>query len=172
MSTLTFSTTRLRSQRFACQSADATGFTLLETVIAMLLMTIVGLGIASVFFYAASNTANAADREMAMAVAQQRIEQLRNVAFTDATLTATPTAGVTTTVTRAGRLHLIVTTIADSNVINGNATLKTITVKVIPLADTTLEAKNLITNPLSTWTRSVILVSERSSLTLGPNRSL
>lgn len=165
-------TIRLASRSLASQSAGAKGFTLLETVIAMVLMTIVGLGVASVFFYAASNTASAADREMAMAVAQQRIEQLRNVAFTDITLAATPASGVTTTVTRAGRIHFIITTIVDSNVVAGNATLKTITIKVVPQASITQEAKNAVASPSSTWFRSVILVSERSSLTVGPNRSL
>ncbi len=172
MSTQTFSTTLHKGQRLAYQPSDARGFTLLETVIAMLLMTVVGLGIASVFAYAASNTVNAADREMAMAVAQQRIEQLANVAFTDTTLIATPAAGVATTVTRAGRIHLIVTTIADSNIINGNATIKRVTIKVTPIAATPLEAKNAIANPLSESFRSVILISERSSPTIGPNRSL
>src|SRR5467141_1544703 len=106
------------------------GFTLLETVIAMLVMTVVGLGVASAFAFAVSNTANAADREMAMAVGQQRLEQLRSVAFTDATMNATSTPAVTT-VTRAGRTFSITTTIADANVI-GQATLKTITIRVIP----------------------------------------
>lgn len=167
MRTRIFSTTRLEGQSPAGQSSGEEGFTLLETVVAMLLMTIVGLGIASVFFYAASNTANAADREMAMAVGQQRIEQLRNVAFTDATLTATPVSGVTTTVTRAGRIHSIVTTITDSNVINGDATLKTITIRVSPRA-----ANQAWASSISSLFGSVTLVSERSSLTLGPNRSL
>ena len=57
------------------------GFTLIETVISMVLMAIVGLGVAGLFAYAASSTANAADREMATAVAQQRMEQLKSVAF-------------------------------------------------------------------------------------------
>jgi prepilin-type N-terminal cleavage/methylation domain-containing protein len=39
------------------------GFTLLETSIAMVLLAIVGLGVAGLFAYAASNTSNAADRE-------------------------------------------------------------------------------------------------------------
>ena len=142
------------------------GFTLLETVIAMLVMTVVGLGVASAFFYAVSNTANAADREMAMAVAQQRLEQLRSVAFTDATMNAISTPAVTT-VTRAGRTFSITTTIADANVIAGQAALKTITIKVIPQASS--QSWTTTTNSLF---GSVTLVTERSAQWLGPNRSL
>jgi len=146
--------------------AVESGFTLLETTIAMLVMTVVGLGVASAFFYAVSNTANAADREMAMAVAQQRLEQLRSVAFTDATMNATSTPAVTT-VTRAGRTYSITTTIADANVIAGQATLKTITIKVIPQASS--QSWTTTTNSLF---GSVTLVTKRSAQLLGPNRSL
>lgn len=148
------------------QNNGEQGFTLIETVIAMVLMGIVGLGIASVFFYAASNTANAADREMAMAVAQQRMEQLRNVAFTDAALTATSSAGVTTTVTRAGRAYSIVTQVINSNVINGQPTMKTITIRVTPGA----ASQSWATTTTSLF-GSVTLVSERSAQPLGPNRA-
>ena len=146
--------------------AVESGFTLLETTIAMLVMTIVGLGVASAFFYAVSNTANAADREMAMAVAQQRLEQLRSVAFTDSTMNATPTPAVTT-VTRAGRTFSITTTIADANVVAGQATLKTVTIKVIPQASS--QSWTTANNSLF---GSVTLVTERSAQWLGPNRSL
>jgi type II secretory pathway pseudopilin PulG len=142
------------------------GITIIETCIAMVMMAIVGLGVASAFFYAAKNTSNASDREMAMAVAQQRLEQLRNVAFTDAAMTATSSSGVTTSVTRAGRSYSIITQVADSNVVNGAATMKTITIKVVPVSSA------------DSWTRtttslfgSVTLVSQRSNELLGPYRS-
>jgi len=150
---------------FKAGASAAKGFTLLETVIAMLVMTVVGLVVASAFAFAVSNTANAADREMAMAVGQQRLEQLRSVAFTDATMNATPTPAVTT-VTRAGRTFSITTTIADANVI-GQATLKTITIKVIPQASS--QSWTTATNSLF---GSVTLVTQRSAQWLGPNRSL
>ena len=136
------------------------GFTLLETVISMVLMAIVGLGVASLFVYAANSTANAADREMATAVAQQRMEQLKNAAFTDATLDTTSSAGVTTTVTRLGRDYSVNTNIA----VNSSATLKTITVKVTPVASSAKSNVNTIFG-------SVTLVSTRSSQQLGSNRS-
>ena len=105
------------------------GFTLIETMISMVLMAIVGLGIAGLFAYAVSSTVNAADREMATAVAQQRMEQLKSVAFTDATLDTTSSSGVTTTVTRLGRDYSVNTVITA----NSTSTLKTITIKVTPV---------------------------------------
>jgi Tfp pilus assembly protein PilV len=135
------------------------GFTLLETVISMVLVAIVGLGIASLFAYAASSTANAADREMATAVAQQRMEQLKSVAFTDATLNATSSAGVTTTVTRLGRVYSVNTNISE----NSPATLKTITIRVTPVASSAKSPNTIF--------GSVTLVSTRSTQQLGSNRS-
>jgi Tfp pilus assembly protein PilV len=110
------------------------GFTLLETSIAMVIMMVSVLATASLFAFSIKNNSGANDRELAMAVAQQQIEQLRNVAFTDATLTAT--AGTTTTVTRAGRQYSVLKIITDSNTINGLPTLKTITTRVTPVGST------------------------------------
>jgi len=145
------------------QSRNEAGFTILETAVALVLMAIVGLGIASAFAYSVKNNVSASDRELAMAVAQQRIEQLRNVAFTDASLTATSSTGTATTITRAGRPYALVTTITDSNVVNGAATTKTINIKVTPGSDT---------SNVSSFYGSVTLVSVRTSLTIGPNRQL
>src|SRR5215475_13250644 len=114
----------------AAKHREEAGFTILETAIALVLMTIVGLGAASLFFYANRNTVSEGDRQLAMAVAQEQMEQLRNVAFTDASLLAT--AGATTTLTRAGRQYTVVTTIEDSNPVNGNPTTKTIWLRVTP----------------------------------------
>ena len=138
------------------------GFTLIETVISMVLMAIVGLGIAGIFAYAASSTANAAEREMASAVAQQRMEQLKSVAFTDATLNTTSSAGVTTTVTRLEREYSVNTIVTA----NSSATLKTITIKVTPVKATAKSWSNV-----NTIFGSVTLVSTRSTQQLGSNRS-
>src|SRR5438552_19142259 len=88
------------------------GFSLMETAIAMVLLAIIGLGIASVFFYAAKNNVSAGDRQLAMAVAQQRMEQLRDLAFTDSNLSATNESS--TTVMRAGRSYVVQTSIVDA----------------------------------------------------------
>jgi Tfp pilus assembly protein PilV len=132
----------------------------------MVLMAIVGLGVAGVFAYAATSTANAADREMATAVAQQRMEQLRSVSFNDSSLNETPSGGVVTTVTRLGRQYSVTTTISNSLVLNSSATLKTITVKVTPLASSARWASNV-----NTIFGSVTLVSTRTTQQMGPNRS-
>jgi len=146
--------------------SDEAGFTLLETAISLVLMAIVGLGVASIFVYAMKYNVSAGDRELSMAVGQQRLEQLRNVAFSDVTLTATPSAGIPTSVTRAGRRYDINTKITDSNVVNGQATVKTITVLVIPRSDSASWATSV-----SSVFGSVTLVTERTSMTLGPNRA-
>jgi prepilin-type N-terminal cleavage/methylation domain-containing protein len=154
--------TQVKNKRADSQA----GFTLLETTVAMVLMAIVGLGIAGLFAYAASSTSNAADREMASAVAQQQMEQLRSLAFTDSSLAATSSTGVNTTVTRLGRTYSVNTIIADSVVVNSAATLKTITIKVTPQSSSAPWSSNV-----NTIFGSVTLVSTRSSLLAGPNRS-
>jgi len=148
------------------RSISQAGFTLLETTVAMVLMSIVGLGIAGLFAYAASNTSNAADREMAGAVAQQQMEQLRSVTFTDSSLAATSPSGTTTTVMRLGRSYTVNTIIEDSAVVDSSATLKTITIKVTPQSASAPWSTNV-----TSIFGSVTLVSTRSCLTLGQNRS-
>lgn len=127
------------------------GFTIMEAVIAMVIMMVAVLGSASVFSYSINYNSGATDRELAMAIAQQKMEQLRNVAFTDASLNAT--GGITTTVVRAGRSYLMTTTIAHSNTVAGQPTLKTITVQVTPTASTL---------------GSVILRTQRTTILDGP----
>ena len=102
----------------------------METTIAFLILMIVGLGAASLFAYSASNTSTANDRQLAMAVGQQRIEELRAVLFTDATLNAT--AGTDMSVTSAGRPYHVRKVIIDANVVDGQPTLKRISIRVTP----------------------------------------
>src|SRR4029453_14007314 len=110
--------------------SDCAGFTILETCIAMIVMFVAVLGSVSLFAYSIKNNSGATDREMAMAVAQKRIEEFRNVAFTDAALNETGADGILTTLTRAGRLYQVTTWIVHSNVVNGAPTMKTVTVAV------------------------------------------
>ena len=142
------------------------GFSLLETTISLLLMCVVGLGATSLFFFAIKNTVSAGDREMAMAVAQQRMEQLRNEAFSSANLDPTVSTGSTSSVTRAGRQYSVTTTITDSNIINGTATTKTIKIKVVPDSDSSTWARTV-----SSVFGSVTLITQRASQTTGPNRA-
>ena len=141
------------------------GFTLLETSISMVLLAIVGLGIASCFFFAARNNSSARDRELAMAVAQQTMEQFRNASFSDASMNAT--AGVNTTITRGGRTYVARTVIVDSNVQNGTARTKTITIRVTPWSDGASWARNV-----ASVFGSVTIICQRTAQPLGPNRSL
>ena len=131
------------------------GFTILEAAIAMVLLMVIGLGVASLFTYSISANSRADDRELAMAIAQKRMEWLRTIAFTTQTrslaysypnggLAPTATAGVSETVTNAGRSYTVVTTIQDLNFVPtgnpdaGAATRKRIQVSVTPTGASTL----------------------------------
>ena len=68
------------------QRMNNSGFTLIETTVAMLVMMIVGLSASSLFLYSVRNNAGASQRSVAMAVAQQRLEVLRGAEYEDAGL--------------------------------------------------------------------------------------
>jgi Tfp pilus assembly protein PilV len=112
-------------------SKHQSGFTLIEASIALLVMMVVGLAVASLFVYAVNYNSGATDRAMALALAQQRIEVLRSRSFSHADLSAT--AGTTETVevpfddgnTRSYTVTKIV--------VNDTTTMKTITIQVAPL---------------------------------------
>lgn len=125
------------------------GFTLIETAISLVIMMVVCLGAASLFAYATSANADANERELAMALAQKRIEWLRSIPFTVTTrnlafaypsggLGATATNGVSETVTSAGRSYIVTTKIEDLSFVPagqpdaGAPTIKRFTVTVSP----------------------------------------
>jgi hypothetical protein len=97
-------------------------------------------------------------------VAQQKMEQLRTVDMSNASLATT--TGTSATITSSGRQYTVLTTIVDSNVINGAATVKTITVRVTPNSDRSSWATNL-----TSIFGSVTLVAQRTALTVGPYRA-
>ena len=126
------------------------GFTILETAIALVILMIIGLGIASLFLFATQANMRADDRELAIAVAQKRMEWLRTIPFTTQTrsvayafpnggLAATDPGGVTETVENAGRSYQINTVITDLSFVPagnpdaGAPTAKTIRLSVSPL---------------------------------------
>lgn len=126
------------------------GFTLMETVTALLVMMIGGLGICAVFAYAIKNNTGSRDRAAAIAVAQQEMERYRQVTFIDPLLTAGPTT--TTTVQSAGRTYQVKTTIT-----NTTTSLKTIQIEVTPL---------LSSDP---WALGTVRISvQRSAFAFGP----
>ncbi|HVF88808.1 MAG TPA: prepilin-type N-terminal cleavage/methylation domain-containing protein [Blastocatellia bacterium] len=103
------------------------GFTLIETMISIVIMVISILGMASLFTYAVTYNSGADARQQALAVAQKRMERLRDVAFTDASLNATN--GTSEVVTSAGRQFKVTTTITNTPAA-GTAVLKTVAVEV------------------------------------------
>jgi len=130
------------------------GFTLLEAAIAMVILMIIGLGIASLFTYAIRANSTADDRELAMAIAQKRMEWLRTIPFNTQTrhvaysypnggLEATSTAGVSETVTNAGRSYTVQTVIQNLSTVPvgnpdaGEPTSKRISVSVTPVGAAT-----------------------------------
>ncbi|HEX8847388.1 MAG TPA: prepilin-type N-terminal cleavage/methylation domain-containing protein [Pyrinomonadaceae bacterium] len=165
------------------ERSNERGFTLIETVVALVVMMIVGLGAATLFFYAASNNIGANDRELSMAVAQKRMEWLRSMPLNETTsntaysypnggLQQTSAQGVTETTTSAGRTYMVTTTISnlDTDADNTAAsndippTVKIITVQVRPLGS----------GP--GWTQatsvfgSVRITTQRTMNRMGPHR--
>src|ERR1044072_3903837 len=130
------------------------GFTLLEAAIALVIMMVIGLGIASLFTYAIRANSSADDRQLAMAIAQKRLEWLRTIPFTTQTrhvaysypnggLEVTSSSGVSETVTNAGRSYTVLTiiqnlsTVPAGNPDAGEPTSKSIQISVTPAGATT-----------------------------------
>ena len=151
--------------QIACSRAVAgqQGFTLLEAAISLVVLMVIGLGIASLFTYAVSANVRADDRELAMAVAQQRMEWLRTIPFTtqtrgvafsypDGGLQATAEESVMETITSAGRSYTVVTVIEDLSFVpegdpdEGAPTVKRMEVSVTPAgAGTAFETVTITT---------------------------
>ena len=114
------------------QSAEA-GFTILETVIALFVALVVGFGAIALFLFSANFNAGASDRARALAVAQEKLEQVRAEDYDDLA------AGTTTeTVERGGvdehdlRTFTVVTTVANDDTTSPVNRQKKITVTVSP----------------------------------------
>jgi Tfp pilus assembly protein PilV len=108
-------------------NSEQQGFTLLETVIALVLMMIVALGSASLFSFSIYNNSGGSDRAVALAVAQQALEILRTAPFTSANTDVRLNAGtiVQNNVLVNQRYFKITKIVADNS-----STLKTITITV------------------------------------------
>ena len=103
------------------------GFTLIETTIAMVLMMIISLWIASLFAFSVYNNSGGSDRAVSLAIAQQAMEALRGATFNSTTTDARLNAGTVTQsgVLRDGRSFNVTRTIVDTS-----PTVKTITITV------------------------------------------
>ena len=130
------------------------GFTLIETSIAMVVMMVAALACSSLFIFSIQNNVGGSERALAMAVAQQQLEQIRSVTYEDSTLDAGTT---NVTVNTGGRTYSVQRVIADDlNTDNTAKKLKRVTITVTPQA----------AGP--NWTRTpVVLVSYRSTLGSG-----
>ena len=111
------------------REANQLGFSLLEAVIALLLMLIVALGSASLFSFSIYNNSGGSDRATSIAIAQQALERLRSAQFNSTTTDPSLNAGTTVQagVVRASRKFTLTVTITDIT-----TTLKSITVTVVP----------------------------------------
>jgi Tfp pilus assembly protein PilV len=143
------------------------GFTLLEAAFALVILMIIGLGIASLFTYAIQANGSADDRELAMAIAQKRMEWLRTIPFTSQTrhvaysypnggLEVTSSTGTSESVTNAGRGYTVLTVIQNMSTVPagnpdaGEPTVKRISVSVTPAGAATAFETVTITTQRST----------------------
>jgi Tfp pilus assembly protein PilV len=132
------------------------GFTLIETSISMVVMMVAGLAVSSLFVFSTQNNVGGNERALAMAVAQQQMEQLRSQTFDSTNLNA---ATKTSTVHNSDRDYTVVKAITDEvNPNNSLKKLRKITITVTPVGGSR-----------ATWTRSsVTLVAFRSTVATGP----
>jgi len=130
------------------------GFTLIEMSIAMVVMMVAALACASLFVFSMQNNVGGSDRALAMAVAQQQLEEIRSVSFDDATLTVGTTSA---TVRNGERDYTVQRDVADeTNTDNSPKQLRRITITVTPQSGS------------PNWTRTpVVLVTLRSTLAKG-----
>lgn len=134
------------------------GFTLLETVIAMIIMMTVGLGASALFLYSVSNNTAATSRTQAYAVAQRNMERLRSVPYTDPLLdpTVAPVCSTSNTQSANGadtsgtsyQFTVCRTVAAQNNVtVNGvtRPTTKLVTLTVTPFLNNAPWAAGAVT---------------------------
>lgn len=141
------------------------GFTLMETVIAMIVMMVVGLGASALLLYSVTNNSAAGARAQALAVAQQEMERLRSVAWDDTLLNTTANPVRTNPNPKAGNFEFTVTksvvTMPAFDVTVGGVTrptVKRITVTVTPILNN------------APWAAAgVAITTTRSTMQRGPN---
>lgn len=132
---ITSKSKRRRAGRTTQRNASERGFTLIETSIALVILLIAGLGVASLFTYSIQYNSGANDRALAMSIAQQQIEQFRSVTFADPILAVSAATVLSPDTITNGRSYRVTKTVSGSNNgVSGSPTLKTITIRVDPLS--------------------------------------
>ena len=136
----------------------AGGFTILETVIALFIAMVIGFGAISLFLFATSFNAGAADRARALAHAQKVMEEYRSADFEDlADVDASAPVNLGSTAAGASDRRTFTVARKIENAATFGNKLKKITVTVTPVAN-------------GRWTGGgVTLVLLRSSDSVGPN---
>src|SRR6266550_7199387 len=93
-----------------CRASER-GFTLIETSIALVILMIAGLGLASLFTYSIQYNSGGNDRAVAISIAQQQLEQLRSVTFTDAMLNVSAATVLSPDTVSNGRTYRVTKTV-------------------------------------------------------------
>jgi prepilin-type N-terminal cleavage/methylation domain-containing protein len=151
-------------------SGNERGFSIIEVCIALLILLIASLGVATAFAFSIHNNSSAGDRSVAAALAQREMERLRNLEFNDAALDATvnPVVQVVNSAGQPwannGRPFRVTMTITDIDTDTSAAaaalppTGKTIRIDVTPGGNS------------ETWANgTVTLITTRSAFAPGPN---
>ena len=117
-------------------AARQEGFTIIETVAAMLIMMIAGFGAISLFMFSMNYNSGAADRARGLALAQQRMEILRATPYDSlstvaAAMPASENVGSPNAPDNDQRTFNVTTTVADDPNVQ-NSRQKVITVTVTP----------------------------------------
>jgi type II secretory pathway pseudopilin PulG len=124
------------------------GFTLLEAVIALLVLMIAIMGVFAAFTYSIRYNTGNSKRSQALAVLQREVESLRSAKFTPSITDSTPanmdltggTKAVRTVVSPGDNSSYLVSTVVDDDPftagvqVDATKTLKEITVEVRPLS--------------------------------------
>ena len=130
---------KIRKDGRACAGGER-GFTIIETSIALCVMLIAGMGVVSVFLYAANYGSAASDRARALALAQERMEQVRSMAYADLAFldddddfNGKVTVGSTAKGQADARTFAVATTVENDPVTGAtNSRQKRITITVTP----------------------------------------
>lgn len=125
---------KCRGGNTAQRSAAERGFTLMETSIALVILMVAGLGVASLFTYSIRYNSGGNDRAVAISIAQQQIEQFRSVAFSDPILAVSAGIALPDIVSNGRTYRVSKRVTGSNNDVSGNPTLKTITIRVDPVS--------------------------------------